>query len=441
MPKSRTVLTIPEYGTPAPVISQIAIELDATLAEAEARLRRVGERLQRLHALPSNPFEITREGIIAKGIAGVAALSPTLEIEIRPKFANSTADWRADLMFLALVTNYGHIDPIASISASPTRLTTFADLVARVIVRAIEQNHRSPLRVRRRQTIETFEFDGEMDADTLLNPGEDGWRQTTYLMTRDNEYWATIYAGAVMLLQHVRDVEIAARLRATVMRWGTPQSSPSHLRRRLPPRLSAWQTAYDLCFEVRRGASLDPSKGRHDTFEFTLNMWRTWETLIERALVMTFGASHVSVQKDVKLGTVQRIGGPTPITVTPDAFVHKMNGVVIDSKYKGRWDRPSEGISAEDRYEAIAFMLAKNADKALLLYPSVSGKRVDDPPEVVQREMLPTGRLIAARLGLAEISSPSGLMTFAHSVRNAVGAAFHAEEVPIAATETTAPPS
>ena len=105
------------------------------------------------------------------------------------------------------------------------------------------RNHRTPLKARRRVTTETFEPLGEIDPDTLLNPGEEGWRQTFYAMSSDNEYWATIHAGAHALLGHVRDVQVAVMLRDAVGRWGSPAVRPSRIRRILPPRLSAWQRA------------------------------------------------------------------------------------------------------------------------------------------------------------------------------------------------------
>lgn len=418
MRKTITLMLV-EYGPATPTVKELADALRISLAEAEVRLRRIGERLQRLHGLPGNPIEITSAGVVAKGIAGVVSVAPLVEIEIRPKFAGPLVDWRTDLMFLALITRYGRIDPILAISSTFSKPNGLADLLARIVSQAVEHNHRTPLRVRTRVAFQSFEPEGEIDPDTLLNPGEEGWHQARYMMSRDNEYWGTIYNGSRALLPHLRDMEVGARLMSAVTRWGAPKATPSRVRRLLPPRLSAWQTAYDLCFELIRGASLAPDAGRQRTFEFTLDMWRTWETLVERGLVMAFGADHVALQTPAKIGIAVRGTKSSELFVIPDAAIHAGTPIVIDAKYKGRAYRGQEAVSAADRYEAVAFMLATGAKKAVLVYPSTNATGVRDPVELVQREELPTGELAAVAIGLSGISAPNGLSLFSERLREA----------------------
>jgi 5-methylcytosine-specific restriction enzyme subunit McrC len=405
-------VTIAEYGTPEPVIAEIAAATRSTPSEAEALLRRHGERLQRRHGLKENPIEIRKDGVTAKGIAGVIALTPRTELEIRPKFAAPGSDWQADLVFLAVITKHGHIDTSSSISSLVSEANSLADLVARIVIRSIERNRRAPLRTRRVRTIESFEPEGEMEPDVLLNPGEEGWRQHSYTMSRDNEYWSTIHRGALVLLPHVRNVEIAARLTDTVTRWGRPVTPPSRFHRLLPPRLSVWQSSYDLCFELAQGASTSHGAGPQATFEFTLDMWRAWETLIERGLVAALGAARVDLQKETNLGILDRNGRISTVTVIPDAVVDVGRPLVVDAKYKGRWrsdGRGYESISTADRYEAMAFMMATGAKDAILLYPSLEGVSVDEPLRIVQREELPTGNLIAVAIGVSGLSRLQGM--------------------------------
>lgn len=415
-----TVLTIPEYGAAAPIIPQLATALRITNAEAEVRLRKIGERLQQLHSLAGNPLEITNEGVVAKEIAGVIAITPRVEIEIRPKFARPDADWRTDLLFLALMTKYGRIDPFAAISSSISSPNGMADLVARVIVRAIERNHRTPLRMRRRIVFESFEPEGEVGADALLNPGADGWQQSRYATSRDNEYWATIYGGSATLLPHMKEIETAARLTSTITRYGRPTTAHSRIWRLLPPRLAAWQTPYNLCFELMRSASLAPSGSGQATFEFTLDMWRAWEALVQRGTVIAFGADKVSLQSPTRLGTTTREGRRNELIVIPDATVAGHPPLVIDAKYKGRTERGPTRVSTSDRYEAIAFMLATGADRAILVYPSVADAHVGTPTEMVQREELPVGELIAVSIGLSGISAPGGMALISDRLKQAV---------------------
>lgn len=411
---------IVEYGVPEPILAPLATALGSTSAEAEALLRRHGERLQRRHGLKDNPIVISREGVVAKGVSGIIALSPGIELEIRPKFSAPDDDWRADLVFLALSTRHGYVDPSIPISSLISGANSIADVVARVVIDAIDRNQKSPLKTRRSRTFESFEPDGEIDPDVLLNPGEEGWRQHSYAMSRDNEFWATICSGATVLRTHVRSVELAAKLADTISRWGRPVSSPSRFHRLLPPRLASWQRAYDLCFELARSASLAPGNGPHHTFEFTLDMWRSWETLIERALVSALGAARVDLQRELELGSLVRNDRKAMVTVRPDALVTHDDVTVIDAKYKGRWNRDFEPVSAADRYEAIAFMHASGAKEVVLVYPSVHSSLVTDPPKVVQIESLPTGKLSAVAIGIRGLSGARGLSNFSERLRQAL---------------------
>lgn len=420
---------IAEYGAPEPVVAEIAAAARFTHSEAEALLRRHGERLQRRHGLKENPIDVRSDGVTAKGIAGVVALTPRVELEIRPKFAAAGSNWHADMVFLAVITRHGHIDTAFSISSLISEANSLADLVARIVILSIERNQRVPLRTRRARTIESFEPEGEMDPDVLLNPGEEGWRQHSYAMSRDNEYWATIHRSALVLLPHVRSVEISARLVDAVTRWGRPMTPPSRFHRLLPPRLAVWQSAYDLCFELAQGASMSPGDGRQVTFEFTLDMWRAWETLIERGLVAALGAARVQLQKETNLGTLDRGGRVSAVTVIPDAIVDVGRPLIVDAKYKGRWrpdGRGYEPISAADRYEAMAFMIATGAEDAILLYPNIEGVSVDEPVRVVQREELPTGSLSAVALGVSGLSHPQGMTRLRSRLNEVIALSSHA---------------
>ncbi len=346
---SRLTVGIVEYGAPRDILPVVAGALRETVAQAEKRLRATGERIQRYHGLAFNPIEIVGDRVMAKGVAGIVALAPGVELEIRPKYAGEGDDWRADLLFLALFAAHGRIDPIRTIASDKSTPNSLADLIARTLLNELRRNHRTPLKARRRVTTETFEPLGEIDPDTLLNPGEEGWRQTFYAMSRDNEYWATIHAGAHALLGHVRDVQVAVMLRDAVGRWGSPAVRPSRIRRILPPRLSAWQRAYDLALELLKNAGFAPGSGAFATFEFTLDTWRTWEALVERSLVMRLGANRVQLQKDFQLGIIHRAGRATSSLVRPDALVDVDGPIVFDAKYKGNEERGRNTVSAARR--------------------------------------------------------------------------------------------
>lgn len=422
VPSASRSFGLVEYGPPVALIGDLAAHLGVSPAEAEQQLRKVGERLQAQHSLAANPIEINGNGVSAKRVAGTVAIGRDAELEIRPKFAASGDEWQEDLLFLALFTVHGHVDLIRTVAAATTSQNTMADLVGRILLGLIGQNSRRPLKTRRASTVLSWEPLSELDPEAMLNPEDDGWPQRIYQMSVDNEWWATIHAGIQALLPHLRDPSITCGLTDLVARWGRPRTRSSVVRKTLPPRLSTWQTAYDLAFELTRGSSTAPSLGPFATFGFTVDTWRTWESLLERALIMAVGANRVTLQTGHSFGTAVRGTKSSTLDVYPDAVVTDANGLlVIDAKYKGRHERGFEGISAQDRYEMLAFMHAVGTNRATLLYPSLVAAAADAPPEELEVSTIPMGTIRAIALGIRGIGKPAGLYKFIRSVGVAVG--------------------
>jgi len=415
-------IEIVEYGSPVPAVTELANIAGVELGAAEKIIREAGERVRRLHGLKNNPIEITDRGVIAAGIAGVISLTSDVDLEIRPKYAASGVAWREDLLFLSLFTTYGYLDPLRSISASVSSQNTLADLAARALIGMIGENRRTPLRIRSRLTFESFEISTEVDPDDLLNPGEDGWRQVSYAMNPDNEFAATIVAGAAALSPLMRDEAIRATLAMIVARFGKIRVQPSGRHRQLPPRLSKWQKAYDFAFQLARNRSLSPRSGTLGTFGFTLDTWRTWESLIERSLILALGASNVDLQRPFKLGTSTRPGRPSlVIDVYPDAIINRDSvPLIFDAKYKGRSDRGFEGVSPSDRYEAMAFMHATSSTHATLIYPNTGESRACGSTALLETVELPTGTVKGTSIEINGISEFGGLSRFAHGLKGLV---------------------
>lgn len=410
-----------EYGPPVAIVGELAAHLGTTTADAEQQLRKIGERLQAQHSLAANPIEVNSNGVSAKHVAGTIAISRGAELEIRPKFAAPGDDWQEDLLFLALFTVYGHVDLIRTVAAATTSQNTMADLVGRILLGLIGQNSRRPLKTRRAATVFSYEPLSELNPEAMLNPEDDGWPQRIYQMSLDNEWWATIHAGILALLPHLRDPGITGGLTDLIARWGRPQTKPSIVRKTLPPRFAAWQSAYDLSYELTRGSSTSPSLGPLATFGFTVDTWRTWEALLERALVMAVGANRVALQIGHPFGTAAKNLQKTPLRVFPDAVISDAAGLhIIDAKYKGRYERGFEGISAADRYEMLAFMHAVGTDRATLLYPSLAAVPVDAAPEELELSTIPLGTIRAVALGIRGIGKPAGLYKFIRTVAAAV---------------------
>jgi hypothetical protein len=368
-----------------------------------------------------SPIEISTSGVAVKGIAGTVAIGTNTQLEIRPKFASPDDDWQEDLLFLALFSAYGHVDVLREVSASSTSQNTLSDLLGKIILGLINRNSRRPLKTRRTTSIASFEPLSELDPEALLNPEDEGWRQTVYQMSFDNEWWSTIHAGIQALLPNLRDHSVAAELRNTISRWRRPRSRPSQIHKILPPRFAAWQTTYDLAFELARGASTAPFSGSFSTFGFTIDTWRTWEALIERALVMALGANSVALQSRNPFGVTSKDGKSSDLVVIPDAIVlGAARKHIVDAKYKGRQETGFVGISPSDRYEMLAFMHAAETDYATLLYPSLENAPVSAKPEELERSVIPLGTVRAVSLGIRGIGKPSGLFAFIGSLRAAI---------------------
>lgn len=438
MPSARRSFCLVEYGPSEAIIGDLAAHLGVSPADAEQQLRKVGERLQAQHSLATNPIEINGSGVSAKRVAGTVALGRDAELEIRPKFAAPSDDWQEDLLFLALFTVYGHVDLIRTVSAATTSQNTMADLVGRILLGLIGQNSRRPLKTRRAATVFSFEPLSDLDPEAMLNPENDGWPQRIYQMSLDNEWWSTIHAGIKSLIPYLRDPSITGGLTDLVARCGRPRTRPSIVRKTLPPRFATWQSAYDLSFELTRGSSTAPSLGPFATFGFTVDTWRTWEALVERALVMAVGASRVALQMGHLFGTTAKGARMSALQVFPDAVILDEVGLhIIDAKYKGRHERGFEGISAPDRYEMLAFMHAVGTNRATLLYPSLVAAAVDAAPEEMEYSTIPLGTIRAVALGIRGIGKPAGLHKFIRSV----SAGVRAEPFPMRLPPPNAPAS
>lgn len=421
VPSANRSFGLIEYGPPVPIIGDLAAHLGCSPADAEQQLRKVGERLQAQHSLAANPIEINGNGVSAKRVAGTVGIGRDVELEIRPKFAAPGDEWQEDLLFLALFTVYGHVDLIRTVAAATTSQNTMADLVGRILLGLIGQNSRRPLKTRRASTVFSFEPLSELEPEAMLNPEDDGWPQRIYQMSLDNEWWATIHAGIQSLLPHLRDPSITCGLVDLVARRGRPRARPSIVRKTLPPRLAPWQPAYDLSYELNRGLSTTPSLGPFATFGFTVDTWRTWEALLERALVMAVGANRVVLQAGHRFGTAAKGAQTSALEVFPDAVISDANGLhIVDAKYKGRHERGFEGISASDRYEMLAFMHAVGTNRATLLYPSLVTMAVGAVPEELEVSTIPMGTIRAVSLGIRGIGKPAGLYKFIRSVAAAV---------------------
>lgn len=419
------LLKITEYGTPQPLIAQLAEAAGLTMDHAESAVIAAGERIRRQHRLRNNPIQIVGGQVKAEDVAGVISLHPGVDLEIVPKYAPVGVDWAADLLFLTLFTTYGRLDVLKPISAGIGKGNALAELAAHVLLDLIRANARTPLRLRQRVTFHSFEPDAEIDPEDMLAPEDEGWRQSGHKLTFDNRYVATLSGACKMLLPHVRSVAVRSQLSAQIMKFGRQTQKPLRGSSKLPPRLTRWQGAMDLALALLEGGSLSPKNGSMSTLGFTISTWRTWEALIERALIIGIGGSKVRPQPTLMLGTATRGALTKDVPVQPDAVITTLRGdLVMDAKYKGRADQPLVGISASDRYEIMAFMLAAKTRRAALVYPSLLDEDACGVWRCFEKMEMPSGEARAYTICVNGISQPGGFTAFMSGLRNIVSAAY-----------------
>lgn len=415
------LLRIREYGPPQPLILQLSELTGMSIARSEAAIVVAGERLRVQHRLRNNPIQIVGGLVRVEDVAGVVSLTTTVDLEMIPKFVPDGADWASDVLFLSLFTKYGRLDPLRPIAAGPGKANALAELAARTLLGMIRGNARTPLRQRQKVTFQSFEPDGEIDAENMLAPEDEGWVQSEYRLTLDNRYVATLAAACRLLVPHVRNIATRSLLSHQIARLGRQTADPLFRSARMPPRLSRWQDAIDLASALIADGGLSPLSGRLSTLGFTISTWRTWETLIERALVIGMGGASVALQPTIRLGSSARSGVVRDVVVQPDAVVTTDKGVIIaDAKYKGRADQPLVGISTADRYEVLGFMMASNSRKAALIYPAAVDHMTCGNHHRFERLTLPTGCVSAHTIGISGISEPGGFAAFTQGVRRIV---------------------
>ncbi|MFV0622667.1 hypothetical protein ACBY01_01470 [Sphingomonas sp. ac-8] len=346
-----------------------------------------------------------------------------MDLQIIPKYACDGVNWASDLLFLSLFTTFGRLDALHSIAAGMGEENALAELAARVLLELVARNARSPLRIRRRVTFTSFEPDEDIDPDDMLIPEDEGWTQTGYRLTFDNEYASTLSSACRVLLPHVRRLETRAMLTAQISRFGPQTHEPLRVMHRLPSRLAKWQTALELALAILGGNSLSPQSGSLSTLGFSVSTWRTWEALIERSLVLGLGGAAVRLQPRLELGTLRRGDNEVDILVQPDAMIAAASGdLVIDAKYKGRADQSRTTVSSTDRYEILAFMLAAGSAKAALIYPSTNGNELCGSWKKFETFKIPSGTVSAFTLNMTGISSPGGFTTFLNGLKEVVHA-------------------
>lgn len=417
-------VSISEWSWSSDVAGNYAHARAISGAEATKAFSQMGERIQQALRLKKSPIEVSSRGIRAKHLAGIASVDNDFEVEIVPKYAHpENPHWRQDLLFMSMVSKHGELMLQDKIKATPSSANDLSALVAEVLLRLFYANRRTPLKTYRFVDYHDFTLDGEFEAENLLLPDSEGFKQRRFQFDTDNEYSATVKAAADLLCRTIRDPSVLSRLRRLMADIGPTGSLPSNRRKALPARLRRWQTLYDLSFDVARGFGLTPGDSFHQIPGFVVSTWQTWQDLIARALVLAFGSHAVKNQKKYYLGESARSGKVKPVTTAPDSVLcGESPALIVDAKYKGRSDSGFGGITEEDLYETMAFMRGTEINRAILVYPALADNSFKTgATEIIEEITLAGGEtILGLSLEVNGISEPGGFMAFVEGLKKQV---------------------
>ena len=122
-------------------------------------------------------------------------------------------------------------------------------------------------------------------------------------------------------------------------------------------------------------------------------------------------------------------GKKQSIEVRPDIVIqnkkNKAIELLVDAKYKGRYNRRDFSVSNADVYEGIAFSLATGCKKLILLYPRTDDKVVEiGAVEVVNTVKVNDLEIIGAKVEMSGIASPGGIGKFIRNLSSEIRSYF-----------------
>ena len=415
-----------EYSKPTAIPEQFLRGSGIKNGQIQNLVLSAAERVRRLLKLETLPISLTADRFQFQDFAGLLTLAPGLELEVAPKFLGNTSGWREDFFFLATLSHHGRLLDDEGLKSAAHPASDLGTLIGRSLVEMYWRNQRRPLRTYRHRREREFAIEGEFDAEDLLYPDEEGFRQQITSFTRSNPYNAVIGAAATELATVVPDIETRARLERLAQHLPRQVRPMQVEQRKLPSRSRPWQATYDLSCDIMRGLGgvYDPKDALAPGF--VMQTWRAWEHLVSLALRMIFGGRKVSLQSRHRLGTRQQGSLTTDLCVIPDVIVvddstDPVRRVLVDAKYKGRIDANSFAISNADIYEALAFAGAAKIRDVILAYPCrLVGELSEDHMAGYVSEFSTIKvdgiSIKAVELGVCGISKRGGLMRFANAL-------------------------
>lgn len=420
--------SVVEYGEGLP-LAKIAATSGLDFLTVQRSLQRAGDRAAHALGMNQSPLLVGSSEMRAVDFAGMLRAGPQIELEIAPKFLGSEYDaWREDFFFLAMLSRHGRLLSAERLRALTSPNSDLATLVARALIQMFWDNHRRPIRTYRMVVEHDFQLTGDVDAEALLLPTEEGFEQTSFLYGRANAFNAAIHGALGKLLLEVRDPETRASMGRIVQLLGKQHQLGTLRQRRLPSRSRPWQSTVDLAVDVLKGFGLSLESGGSYAPGFVLDTWRVWEDLLTLALRAELGGKTVDAQRGLQLGTRTRLVAGSAdssrrVSVTPDLRIDGsslgVSDLLVDAKYKGRVDQGKQRVSEADVYEAMAFAQASGGvQKVVLVYPSTASSAVEPTGTTRAMERIDIGPLQVwgVEAEVRGISKRGGVQKFAKGV-------------------------
>lgn len=433
MALTRTRLSLVEYGRPVDLSRAIADALGVDRAKANSLLLEAGNRAASILMLNYNPIIVSTQGTRAIDFAGLIRLSPSLELEVAPKFLgldDTDAAWREDFFFLSTLSRHGRLLTSERLLASGGTPRDLSTLVARSITSMYEAHKRRPLRSYRRVREADFFIDGDVDPVELIFPSPDGFEQELIRFDRKNYWNGDIVAAAKELLPEVSDPSVASSL-VRLIEDLSPQNVVSKRRPPIPARHRAWKPLHELSVDVLGGLGLNYKQGHAHAPGYLVKTWRVWEDLLTVAARLGFGRNAVVPQHGYPLGFKTKIdtGAVSRLSVYPDCVIEPYGArsrILLDAKYKGHVEKGQLRISEADIYEALAFSIATGCNLVALAYPA----QPDVAPQPVgtctifEKVVVGAVQIVGIQIESRLISRPGALKMFAANMAAGVAASF-----------------
>src|SRR5437773_6265449 len=317
-------VSVVEYEPYADFVAHAAAACAATPDEVRRAVRVQGDRLRRVLNLGASPIWLNGNELVAEDIAGLVRLLPGLEVEIAPKFLGTGWEhWREDFLVVANIARSGQLLIREGIASSTGVRDDLASLIARTFTDLFERNRRLPLRTYRRQRVEEWSLDGDVDPEEVVLPGTDGYRIERTVLTNQNRHNAVIAHAARVLAPEVHDGVLQRQVHRIAQRLSPQRPPPNRPRVSVPTRHRRWQQCYDLAREINAGFGVRLAPDRYSSPGYVLSTPSAFEHLLVTALRVALPGAQVTYHPSFRLGARQ---DGSEVSVTPDVIVRQAGG-------------------------------------------------------------------------------------------------------------------